>query len=315
MRRPWPVTLAAALALAWGAPGAAQDWKGVGRFEGKVTDAEGKPIVGATVKLELPARGGGTTIKTDKKGRWAIAGVAAGTWYVDVTAEGYAARQVSLNLASESARIPPMEIKLEKAGPPPPPPELLAAVQKGDEAYKAGRYAEARAEYEKVLALRPDLAPTLHELIARCYSQEGNYAKSVEHLEQVLKAQPDNVNLRVLIAQEALRGGMLDKGLTLLRGLNEGAITDPEIFYNVGVILRNQPDAATDPAKGAMAVEYFTKAIALDPAYVDGYMQRGLAYLGMQKLAEAKADFQKVVELAPGSSQAELANKALSQLK
>jgi len=52
----------------------------------------------------------------------------------------------------------------------------------------------------------------------------------------------------------------------------------------------------------------------VDPAYVDGYFQRGLAYLGLQKTAEAKADFKKVIELAPTGAQAETAKKALEQI-
>ena len=311
-----PLALPALLALAlWPSAATAQDWKGMGRMEGKVLDPDGKPIVGATVKLDLPSRGGGTVLKTDKKGRWAIAGIAAGQWNIDVEAEGFAARKSTINLPYETSRLAPIEIKLEKSGPAPPPPELLAAVHKGDEAYKAGRYPEARAEYEKVLALRPDLAPTLHELIARCYSQEGQYDKAVAHLLKVLEAQPDNVNLRVVAAQEALRGNMLDKGMQLLKGIDDSAITNPEIFYNIGVIVRNQPDAATDEAKSAMAIDYFSKAIALDAAYVDGYLQRALTYLGRQKVAEARADFQKVVELSPQSPQAEVARKALASLK
>lgn len=311
-RAGWRVWAVMGAAAALAAPAAAQDWKGIGRFEGRVVDAEGKPIEGATVKLELPERGGGTTVKTDKKGKWAIGGIAAGQWNVDVEAAGYAPKKGTFNLTSETARPAPLQIQLDKAGPPPPDPALLAAVQKGDEAYKAGRFAEARAEYEKVLALKPELGTTLHELIARCFSQEGNYAKAVEHLEAVMAAVPDNVNIRVLAAQEALRGNMLDKGLALLQGLNEGAITNPEIYYNIAVILRNQPDAT---ATAARAVEYLTKAVALDPKYVDGYKLRALTYLGMQKIPEAKADFQKVVELAPGTPDAEMAQKALASLK
>jgi hypothetical protein len=53
-------------------------------------------------------------------------------------------------LPSEITRIPPVEVKLDK--PAGPPPELLEALTNGDAAFKAGRYAEARAEYEKALA-------------------------------------------------------------------------------------------------------------------------------------------------------------------
>jgi tetratricopeptide (TPR) repeat protein len=314
IRAGWRVFVLAAAAAALVRPAAAQDWKGVGRFEGRVVDADGKPIEGATVKLELPERGGGTTVKTDKKGRWAVGGIAAGQWNVDVEAPGYAPKKGTFNLTSEAARPAPLQIQLDKAGPPPPDPALLAAVQKGDEAYKAGRYAEARAEYEKVLALKPELAPTLHELIARCYDQEGNYAKELEHLEKLTALQPDNVNMRVLAAQAALRGNMLDKGLELLKGIPDDAIKDPEIYFNIAAILRNQPDAASNPANGTAAADYLTKAITIDPRYAQAYVERGMVYLSLQKLAEAKADFNKVIEVAPGSPEAERAKQALASL-
>lgn len=292
------------------AAASAQDWKGMGRLEGRVLDPDGKPIAGATVKLELPERGGGTTLTTDKKGRWAIGGIAAGAWNIDVQAEGYASQAATLNLPSESARVAPIEIKLEKAGPKGPPPELAAALQEGDAAYKAGRWAEARASYEKVLASIDNPTPeTLRELrmqIARCYKEEGNVEKELEVLQQVADANPADNEVRALMAMEAIEGGMLDRGIEMLRAV-EGAIKSPDVFYNVGVAFRNK-------SKPEEAVTYFSKSVALDPAYVDGYFQRGLTYLGMQKLPEAKADFEKVLELSPDGPQAETAKKALDSL-
>jgi len=300
------VLVAAALALA--APAFAQDWKGLGRLEGRVLDPDGKPLPDVTVKLNLPSRGGGTTIKTDKKGHWAIGGVASGAWQIDLEAPGYAVKKVSLTLPTESARLAPIEVRLDKAAPAGPPPEVREALEKGDTAFKAGRFAEARAEYEKLLALRPQLADTLYRQIAFTYSREGNYAKEVEYLEKVLQSNPADLNMKLLTAQEALQGGMLDKGLEMLKGIDDSTIKDPAVFYNVAVLLRN----AQKPEE---AIVYLTKAITVDPAYVDGYFQRGLAYLGLQKTAEAKGDFQKVIDLAPTGAQAETAKKALQQLK
>jgi tetratricopeptide (TPR) repeat protein len=290
------------------APLGAQDWKGMGRLEGKVLDPDGKPVEGATVKLDLPERGGGPTLKTDKKGKWAVGGIVAGKWNADIEAAGFALKKVYINLPSESTRVPPLEVKLERAAPAGPSPELLAAVSKGDAAYKEGRFAEARTEYEKVLALKPELSATLHEMIARCYSQEGDYGKSAEHLQHVVDADPTNVKLKILLAQEALRANQLDRGMAVLKSIDETAVTDPEIFYNVAVILLNQ-NRAED------AIPYLSKSVTLDPAYVDGYFQRGLAYLGQGKTAEARTDFKKVLELAPTSPQGETAKKALEQIK
>jgi tetratricopeptide (TPR) repeat protein len=156
--------------------------------------------------------------------------------------------------------------------------------------------------------MRPEFATTLHKQIAYTYSQEKNYAKVMEHLQKVLDAEPGNVEVKTLMALEAIEGGMLEKGLEILNSIDPAQITSPDVYFNVGVKFRNVD-------KAPEAVEYFTKAIGVDAGYVDGYMQRGLTYLGMGKTAEAKADFQKVIELAPDGPNAELAKKALESLK
>lgn len=296
------------LFLGLAAPAAAQDWTGSGRLEGKVLDADGKPLTQVEVKLDNPGRGGGPTVKTDKKGRWAYLGLAAGNWNIDFQAEGFTTKRIAVALPSENARLPPLEVRLDKAVPKGPPPEVLEAIQRGDAAYKDGKWAEARTEYEKLLAMRPDLATTLNLQIARCYKQEGNIEKQLEYLQQVLDAEPANSDIRALMAMEAIEAGQLERGLALLEGLDASAITNPDVYFNIGVgfLNRNKPDEA---------VTYFTKALAVDPAYLDGYFQRALTYLGQQKLAEAKSDFEKVVELAPEGPQAETARKALEQLK
>ena len=83
----------------------AQDWRaGTGRLDGKVMDAAGQPLAGATVKLELAGRGG-TELRSDAKGRWAILGLTGGEWAVEVSADGYVSRRVTLSV-SEAARRP-----------------------------------------------------------------------------------------------------------------------------------------------------------------------------------------------------------------
>jgi len=302
--------LALALSLAAAAPLLAQDWKGMGRLEGRVLDPDGKPVEGASVTLDLPERGGGgPTAKSDKKGRWAVGGIVAGKWNADINAPGYVLKKITIPLAAESARMPPLDVRLERAQPTGPAPELLAAVSKGDEAYKAGRYAEARAEYEKVLALKPELSATLHEMIARCLSQEGNHAGAADHMQKLVDADPTNVKFKVLLATEALEAGLVDRGMAVLKQLDDGSVTDPDIYYNVAVLLMNQ--RRTDDA-----LPFLTKAVALDPKFVDGYFQRGLLLLGAGKGDEAKADFQKVLELAPAdSAQAKTARTALDSIK
>ena len=285
----------------------AQDWKGVGRMEGRVTDESGAALPDVTVKLELPERGGGTTVRTDKKGRWALGGIAAGTWHIDFELPGHASRRVSVRLPSESSRLAPLEVKLEKAPTAGVSPEARQALDRAEGAYKEGRFAEARAQYATLLAQRPDLAPRIHQQIGFSWIQEKQYGKAVEELEQVLSAEPDNAQVRAIAAQAALEGGMAEKGRQLLAGLSEGVIEDPDAFFNIGVNFVNA--GLTEDA-----VQYFTKAIGLDATYVDGYTQRALAYLKLGRTAESRADFERVLSLAPDGPQAPLARKALEQL-
>lgn len=301
-------SLCAAMLFAVVSPAAAQDWKGTGRLEGRILDPDGKPVEGATVKLDYPARGGGPTVKTDKKGRWAYLGIVAGPWNIDVEAPGFATRKGVVNLPSEGARVAPIEMRLEKARPAGPPPEVLQTLGKAEEAYKAGRHAEAIAEYQRLLALRPDLATTIHQQLGFAFIQMKDYPKALEHLRKVMEADPANAQIRAIAAQAALEGGMIDEGRKLLEGIDETTITNPDVFFNMGVnfLNANRPEDA---------IVYFGKAVAVDAAYADGYFRRALAYIQVNRVPEAKADLQKVIALTPEGAQADAARKALEQLK
>jgi tetratricopeptide (TPR) repeat protein len=301
-----PLLAASLLAIFATVPyAAAQDWRGNGRFQGVLTDEGGKPLVDATVKADCPERGGGTTLKTDKKGRWVLAGVVACSWELDFEAEGYETKKVTVRLPGESVRIPTVEMSLKRSG---PPPELQAAAEKAEAAYKAGRYDEARAEYERLLALRPDLAARVNQQIGFSYIQEKRYDKALEYLEKVLADDPTNAQIRAIAAQAALEGKMLDKARELLATLDESKITNPDIFFNMGVDFLNGGQIP-------LAIDYFGKAIRVDPSHVDAYYRRALGYLGQGKTAEAKADFQKVVELQPAGEMATMSRKALEQIQ
>ena len=65
----------------------------------------------------------------------------------------------------------------------------------------------------------------------------------------------------------------------------------------------------------AGAWEQFDKAVKVKPDDGDAYFYRGLAALQLRKTAEAKADLQKSLELAPNGSQAADAKELLKSIK
>jgi len=296
----------ASCVAALAAPLLAQDWKGMGRLQGRVLDPDGKPVAGASVKLDCPSRGGSTSVLTDKKGSWAYMGLAACPWSLEIKADGFLSHTHTVNMTSDQARMNPIEVKLEK--PKGPPPELLEAVNKGDAAFAAQDWAVARQNYEKVLALRPDLGPQVFQKLAQAYAGEKNTVKAIEYLELSMAADPTRMDLRFAAAQSALEAGMDAKGNEFLKSIDDAAVKGPDGYFNIAIYFLRKSDAPN-------AIVYFTKALAKDPKLGDAYYWRGMSYVRDGKLAEAKADMQKVLEVDPTGENAEKAKKALEQLK
>jgi tetratricopeptide (TPR) repeat protein len=292
--------------LALAGPVLAQDWKGMGRLFGKVTGPDNKGVEGASVKLDCPSKGGGTTVTTDKKGNWAFQGLSACNWNVDVKAEGFQNKGITVPMTSEQARMQPVDLKLDKAQG--PPPELMEAIKAGDAAFAAQQWPVARENYEKVTAMRPDLAPQLYPRLARIYGAEKNTEKALEYLQKSIDLDPANQQMKIVAATAAMDAGLNDKAMQFLASIDDAQLPNGDGYFDIAVGFLRKNDSTN-------AVTYFTKALTKDPKIVEAYYWRGIAYVQQQKLPEAKADMQKVLELDPTGPNAEKAKKALEQLK
>lgn len=308
--------LAAAVALFVASVGAAQDWRGKARVDGRVITDKGEGIPGA--KLNLRRGGAGPeALTTDKKGRWAYLGLANGAWDVDVEASGYLPYKTTVQL-SEINRIPPMDIRLQpapKAEPTPAggtpkgaPPDVIPILQLGNQLLEQKKFAEARAEYEKALALAPN-APPILRAIAQTYYGEGKLDEAIATQKKYVELDPDNTSELLVLASLLLEKGNVDESKAILAKLPPDSIRNPAVFINFGINLLNKK-------KPEEAWTYFDQAVKVAPADADGYYYRGLtAYQLKNKKAEARADFQKYLELAPTGENAADVKEYLKTLK
>jgi predicted Zn-dependent protease len=285
--------VAAVLMLA--SSGFAQDWRGLGRVGGKVVDEEtGQPIEGVTVKAMMPRSGnrGPDESKSNAKGDWAVGGLASGEWALDFAKEGYETRTLSVAV-SEGGNRRPMEIRLKKKPPPPPDPnaEIKAKLIEAAAKMNAKQYAEARAIYEALAAQYPEVKQ-FRPLIARTYYGEGNRAAAIEHLRKAAADDPENLEVRLLLGTTLMEEGKAAEAREILSSVDESKITDPAVLLNIGIGLFNEN-------KHAEAVTWFGKAIERFPEHADGYYYRGVSYISLGKTAEAKADLEKFVSIAP----------------
>jgi len=308
--------------------------RGKGRLQGTVIDKAGNPISG--VKITVAPQGGRTTpvvTKSDGKGKWAVLGLTNGTWNVDIAAPGFlpAAGTVAV---SEFQMAPPIRTMLEaevQVDAPAAttevtstvPKEAVDAIRAGEELFKQEKYKEAVAELEKALPLIPgdtadlqNVQRQVRQLLSQSYYKAGDINKAIEMLEAVTTAAADPfaasdaplTALRVLLVNLYLEAGQLEKGKALLENLPATAITDPTMYVNVGILFLNK-------ANPADAEKYFSKAIAIDAKSAESHYYRGLAWVQLKKMKEAKADLEQVLALAPDSAEARDAKQLLAGIK
>jgi Tfp pilus assembly protein PilF len=319
--------------------------RGKGRLQGSVTDkSTGNPIAGAVVTIS----GGNTkpvVTKTNAKGQWSALGLTNGTWSIDIEAPGYETLRGSASI-SEMQMSPPIKSQLApvveasvpvEATPSNVPEDVVNAVNEaqellkvfeGDEYTKAdGTTATATAEevkansakaatlLENALPQIPDdtddrkkIRQQVQQVLAQAQYKAGLLAKAIETQQQLVAADETNHTNALLLVNLYLEDGKLTEGKALLEKLPDWAVSDPTVFLNVGILFLNK-DSAAD------AVKSFDKAIQLDANKAEGYYYRGLAQLQLKKTAEAKADFEKVISLAPDSSEAKDARQLLAGMK
>lgn len=314
------------------------------RVQGSVVDEEGKPVRGAKVIL-MSARGGTLPpVTTDGKGKWAALAPIGGPWNIDVEAAAFVTSKGSMEL-SEVQRTPPVKTVLQRvpvaqAQPEPEsssiastvPPEAVDAVKRGEEYVsramgqttgyeiksadgtpqagitdKGQLYKLAVVEFERAQALLPENLQ-IKQALARAYYGAGQVKEAVSLLRQVHEADPSNTSIALLLVNLYLEDGNLEAGKSLLEKLPEGTLTDPTAVINIGILFMNKN-------KPREALDYLTRAVNIAPNRGESYYYRGLANVQLEKIKDAKADFEKVIQLAPESTEAADAREMLKQFK
>jgi len=350
MKRSACSLLFAAAILLVSLPAQAQQWAGRGRLQGQVIDSDGKGVAGATVTLRWgkdPTLGP-TPLKTDKNGKWSFLGLAGGAWTIVIEAEGFKGSEGQAS-ANEFGPSPAIRVQLnrptkEELKAAQPHSEAMEALESGNSLLQQQKWAEARAAFEKALPDVKDAAGQASVLttIAGTYLQEKNSAAAIETLNKVLVLTPTDPAPQRTLAAAYYSGGQKDQGIKAMQAyltlapqdteatqllvdwlvdagrepeakewmakMPAGAKVDPSALLNIGIRQYNE-------GKLAEAVQSFDRVVQENPDMADAYYYRGLAYLGSSKMKEAKADFEKLLALAPNGEHAADAKAFLKELK
>ena len=286
----------------------AQQPRGEGRITGKVTDEQGQPLADVVVRATKKEAAGQPPLqsKSNNKGEWTLAQLAAGEWALEFSKDGFQSQKGIVTL-DDSGNVPRVDVKLAKPAPD-PNAEIQAELKRADSMLRANQFADARKIYEDLLVKFPSIHQ-LHRFLAAAYAGEKNYPKAIEHLKLVLEKEPANLDVKILLAELLMEQGSKAEGVAVLQSIDLTQVKDPLPFINGGINLIND-------GKPDEAIALLTKLSEVFPKQNEIYYYRGRAYLAAKKMPEARADMEKFVAAAPPDAR-ELpdAKKILEQLK
>lgn len=314
--------LLTALLLVVSVPVWGQAWAGKGRLQGQVKDESGKPVQGAKVTLRAgsdrvdPAADGPKQLTTDKNGKWQTLGLAGGAWGVLIEKEGFMPSEGQLRVnefgpASPiivTLKVVPKEVaqqvQQQSAG-----GQAKEALERGNALLGQGKYAEARAAYEEGMSKLPDtsLHASILRAVADTYGKENNTDQAVATLKKSLEYAPDDPVTLQLLVNVLAAAGREEEAKTYMAKLPQGATVDPAILLNLGI-------KAFNSGKMDAAFAEFDRVVKENPQLPDAYYYRALVFLNQDKKAQAKADFQKLLELDPNHANAAEAREFLKDL-
>lgn len=323
----WPSLLVGALALllciALAGEAVAQVSQGQGRLRGRISDPDGNPVENATITLTHIDTGDVYTTESDGEGVWLKGNMGRGQWRIVISADGFKSDTHVMPIQEfnrntlETTLVPGTDAAGAEGGPALSTlfsGELGERITAANTLFDAGDYPAARAEYEAILAeemAKETPNPEAHMLnlnIGNAAFEMGDYDAAVAAYQALLAKSPDNREARLGVVNVYLMNRQLDEAVAELEQLDLTAVNDPVVFYNIGSLFFDQ-------GQSAQAEIYYRQAVDLDPNFADAYMQLGLSLIQQGKMQEAKPHLEKVVELAPESQNAALAQEFLAMIE
>lgn len=273
----------------------AQGYKGQGKVMGLVTDEQGNPLEGVTIKLYcLRAQSGFETV-TDEEGKWKAFYIRGGPWNIDFEKLGYAPKKLSAQLR-EFDKNPRLEVMLKKIEGLVITDELKEELKIGNDLFAEEKYQEAIDVYSKILADFPD-AYIIDKNIGNCYFQLEKYDLAEEHYQKVLNRDPKNSEIMLAIGNTYANRGDNEKALEWYDKIPFEEIDDAMVLFNIGSNFYQQ-------SKFENALKFYKKAVEIQDDFLDVLYQLGLVNLTLGHYKDAIDAFEKYLTQDPDSERA-----------
>jgi tetratricopeptide (TPR) repeat protein len=283
-----------------------QGYKGKGRVKGLVTDQEGNPLEGVTVKLYCERGASGFEVTTDDQGEWRANYIRGGPYDIDFEKSGYMPKKINVNI-SEFGKNPDIELTLQKIEGLVVTDDLKEELKKGNDLFDQEKYEEAIQAYQAILEKAPETY-ILYRNIGNCYFQMEKYEKAEEFYLKVLENEPDDTESILGIGNTYANRGQNEKALEWYNKIAFDKISDPLVLFNIGSNFYSR-------GKHQEALKYYRKAVELKGDFQDALYQLGLVNLTLGNNQEAIDVFQEYLKYDSESGRADQVRNFIEFLK
>jgi tetratricopeptide (TPR) repeat protein len=301
--------LAMAVVMIVAAPVAAQNI-----IRGKVVDAKGQPVEGATVLFEgLEGFQRKMETKTNRQGEFLQVGLPSGPYNVTASKDN-----LKQTLKATISGRAPADLQFTLApgsGVSPEEAKELAAMQElaksAVDALNAGRTDEAIKSFNDIIAKVPTCSDCYYNL-GVAYQKTQRLAEAEAAYKKVTELRPDSADAWTGLATVYNQQKRFDLATEASNQAAKLASSAPggasaETTYNQGVILWNA-------GKYAEAKAQFEAAIKADPNMAMAHYQLGMANLNLGLIPDARAAFNGYLKAAPNGDKAAEVQMFLKQL-
>lgn len=168
---------------------------------------------------------------------------------------------------------------------------LTALFMKGFIYKEKGDTANAVTLFRRVCDAHPDYSPAFEEL-GMLYATRNN-PLAIEYLNTAIRINPANNSAKYALAMFYQDAGDVANAEELYKSILDNNAGHAPAWHNRGFIQLYYLDEPNT------AIEYFTRAIQIDPQFIEALTNRGIAYITIGERDKAKDDFNAALAIDP----------------